>query len=62
MNTSRHIDAYTRGGDNTRIYYMLQWYREINDMRIINRAIKRLKEAAITILWVVIIIKVIGML
>lgn len=31
-------------------------------MRIINRAIRRLKEAAITVLWVIIIIKIIGVL
>lgn len=31
-------------------------------MRIFDRALRRLKEAAITVLWVVVIIKIIGVL
>lgn len=31
-------------------------------MKIVHRAIRRLKEAAVTILWVIVITKIIGML
>ena len=31
-------------------------------MKIINRTVRRLKEAAITIFWVIVIIKIIGAL